>query len=274
MSKIIAFSRAQIFAFGLLLVWGLVKIPIEKKIDDTQKELRFGGRIPISQDIRDKIGQGAAIGLLAGFRGFISNLLFIQAHEHWEKQEWARMRNLLEVACTLQPRNIKFWELSAWHLAWNVSYAASINPNEPRDAARLRAQREWIRAGRELLERGVQANPDTWHLWFQLGYLISQKQEKFAESAEYFKKAASFPEAPQYIRRLVGYDLRKAGKLQEAYEWWLEMWKLYPERKDDTTMMWPAVEREIRALENEINIPTERRIFPYPPDATPSSPQP
>jgi len=272
MVRWIAIPKAQIATVGILLSWGLIKVPFEITIHDTQRQLRFGGHNPISQDVRDKIGQAAAIGLLAGFRGFIANLLFIRAHEHWEKQEWTRMRNLLEISCTLQPRNRKFWELSAWHMAWNVSYAASINPNEPREAARLRAQREWIRAGRELLERGVQANPDTWHLWFQLAYLINQKQQLYAESAQYFKIAASFPDAPQYVRRMVGYDLRKAGKFQEAYEWWREMWKLYPEKKDDPTMMWNAVEREIRALEEQLQIPTHQRIFPLPsPSSSPTS---
>lgn len=251
-------------ALALLLVWGCVKIPIELNIEEQQKTARFGGRIPISQDIRDAIGQGAALGLLAGFRGFIANLLFIQAHEHWANEEWQRMRNLLEVVCTLQPRNVKFWELSAWHLAWNVSYAASINPREPREAARIRAQRGWILEGRKLLERGVQAVPDTWHLWFHLGWLINQKQNIPEESAYYFMKAAKFPDAPAYIARFAGYDLRKAGKLEEALQWWRWIWSQYPEKKHQRQYFWDKVEEQIRELEDELNIPVAERTFPNP----------
>ncbi len=258
------FLRGDVLAGVLLLAWGIVKLPLEMHIEAQQKEARFGGRIPLTQDIRDAVGQGAALGLLAGFRGFVANFLFIQAHEHWEKEEWQRMRGLLDVVCTLQPRNIKFWEMSAWHLAWNVSYAASVNPREPREAARIKAQRGWIAEGRKLLERGVQAVPDRWNLWFQLGWLINQKQNIPEESARYFMKASEFPDAPAYVARFAGYDLKKAGKLEEALAWWRGIWAQYPEKKDLKYYFWDKVEEQIRLLEEELDLPPSERTFPHP----------
>ena len=38
--------------------------------------------------------------------------------------QWGRVLLLFREATTLQPRSILFWDMAAWHMAWNASVAA------------------------------------------------------------------------------------------------------------------------------------------------------
>ncbi len=241
---------------GLLLAVGAAaKLPVELSLAAEQARLRYGGA-RMTREIRDQIGQGAALALLSGFRGPVADFLWIAAHGAWEKKEWARMRALFELVCTLQPRSVVFWEMSAWHLAWNVSHAALYDSDEPRLARRVKAQRDWILAGRAMLERGVENIPDRYELWFQLGFLLDQKLRDSSGAAEAYRRAAGFVDAPAYIQRNVGYKLEEAGRLEEAYAWWRDLWRRYPDKSGPKFMMWDKVEERMRKLEKRLGLPS------------------
>ena len=187
-------------------MFGAAKLPIERALSahraqTTQPSLRLG------LELREQIGQLGVVAALSGFRSVIADFLFIQAHVAWERTEWARVLLLFRQVTTLQPRSVLFWDMAAWHMAWNASAAALNDPTQPRLALRQKAQREYFDLGRDFLERGIRNNPDRPQLYEALARLYREKYKDHAQAAKYFELAASKPGAPSYARRFAAYEL-------------------------------------------------------------------
>jgi len=247
----------------LLLAWGAAKLPWEEQMSDRRKQIMYGEVAPFSFELRDSLGQGLTLAALGGFRGVAANFVWISLTTDWENQQWTRVRTLAEFAVLLQPRVLFFWENGAWHLAWNASVAAENYGGAGKTPGqRAHEARQWIDAGREMLERGIRAIPEKPQLYMRLAELYQQRLQDYAKAAEYYRLAASRPGAPTFAERFVGYMLERAGRKQEAYDYWLSLWRSSPTHPPGTQRQWPKIEQQMRALEKELNIPADKRIFP------------
>src|SRR6202043_686845 len=138
-----------LFAFAMFLGFGAMKLPAERALSLQHRQLQFGDIVNL--DLREKIGQLGFVAALSGFRAMLADFLFIQAHVAWERTEWGRVLFLFRQVTTLQPHVPLFWDMAAWHMAWNASAAALNDPSQPRLALRVRAQREYFALGKDLL---------------------------------------------------------------------------------------------------------------------------
>src|SRR6185295_13858761 len=136
----------------IVIVLGAIRLPLEARLAATHQQLRFRST-NLDFNLREQIGQGAFIAALSGFRSLVADVAFIQAHVAWERTEWGRVLLLFREATTLQPHSILFWDMAAWHMSWNASVAALNDPSQPRQALRVKAQREYFALGRDFLER-------------------------------------------------------------------------------------------------------------------------
>ena len=127
---------------GMVLAFGVMKLPGERALFVQHRQLHFRD-VEFNLDLREKIGQLGFIAALSGFRSMVADVLFIQAHVAWEQTEWGRVLLLYRQITTLQPRAILFWDMAAWHMAWNASVAAMNDQTQPRLALRVKAQREY-----------------------------------------------------------------------------------------------------------------------------------
>ena len=252
----------------LLFGTGLGLLPMENSIRDQRLRLKYGGG-RVTFELREAIGQNLAIALLAGLRGVVADFIWIQSHGFWEKKEWLRQYRDMEIVATLQPQSILFWDLGSWHMAWNIGYGALSDPQNRTKAEGIKREREWHEKARDFLAHGIENVPNHYDLYFYMGWLYYEKlsqdcdappcQEAQCRAAEYFQKAASFPEAPQYVTRMYPRALEKCGDYRAAYEEWKRLWF-----QDHTKVeqLWSVIEREIRQLENRLNIPSDERVFP------------
>src|SRR5438270_10254013 len=128
-------------ALATLLVFGVMKLPAERALSLQHRQLQFADVANL--DLREKIGQLGFVAALSGFRAMLADFLFIQAHVAWERTEWGRVLFLFRQVTTLQPHVPMFWDMAAWHMAWNASAAAINDQSQPRLALRVRAQREY-----------------------------------------------------------------------------------------------------------------------------------
>ena len=144
--------------FFLLLMsvalFGAARLPIEHSISATHRELHLRA-VDFNLGLREQLGQLGFVAALSGFRSLFADALFVQAHVAWERTEWGRVLLLFRQVTTLQPRAILFWDMAAWHMAWNASVAAFNDPSQPRQALRVKAQREYFALGKDFLERGI-----------------------------------------------------------------------------------------------------------------------
>lgn len=258
----------------ILIVMVATKYPIESSIIADRKHFKYNtGRFTLQ--IRQQMPQLMAVALLGGFRGVVADFVWIQAHGSWERNEWFKMRQYFEIVTTLQPMSVHYWETAAWHMAWNISYAVSQDPKEPRAAERERARRQWIEQGRKFLEKGVENVPEHYNLYFQLGWLIMQKQDyldtdpesgypgkHYMEAAEWFKRAwmKFSDEAPTYVSRMVGHCYMKAERWQEARDWWCYLWNEDRSKRPD--QMWHKIAEWGRESEEKMDLPREQSCFP------------
>ena len=236
----------------IVIFFGAVRLPMEHNLLSQHRQSHFGA-VEFTLSLREQIGQLGFIAALSGFRSIVADVLFIQAHVAWEQTQWARVLFFLRQVTTLQPRAVLFWDMAAWHLAWNASVAAMNDRAQPRVALRLKAQRECFDLGKDFLERGIKNNPEKPQLYESLARLYKEKYNDHAH--EFFAKAAAAPGAPSYDKRFAAYELSYCeGREQEAYQ---ELRRLYDMGERERL---PTLISRLKFLENKLEISPEQRI--------------
>ncbi|MDL5057869.1 hypothetical protein QQ055_10455 [Geitlerinema calcuttense NRMC-F 0142] len=243
-----------IAAVAVIVAAYAVKLPMERALNRDYAALGFGN-VSSLLSVREKLSQYMFVALMGGFRNVVANLLWISAHNDWERHLWFKQKEKYHVVNTLQPNSIYFWDNAAWHFAWNSSYAASVDPLEPRESVRARNQQMWFDLGEETLKKGIEHNPGSWELHAAMARLLADKQKRPLEAAEYYRKAAAFPETPTYLKRQVAFKLLDGGDIQGAYD---EMRRLWLDSEDNHV---PTFRTRIPELEDQLQIPSEKRLF-------------
>jgi len=235
-------------------LFGAMKLPAEQAIAAAHRSQHFRAA-DFDLGLREQIGQLGFIAALSGFRSLIADLLFIQAHMAWERTEWGRVLLLYRQITTLQPRGILFWEMAAWHMAWNAGTAALNDPHQPRRALRIKAQREYFQLGKDFLERGIRNNPERPQLYEALARLYRDKYNDHEHAAEFFGKAAGLPGAPSYAKRFAAYEVSRCeGREREAYD---RLHALYIASENERL---PTLLSRLKHLEIKLDIPLDQRI--------------
>jgi len=253
-------KKHHVLALLLILLFGAAKLNFEQRLAEEHRAHFFhGAKLDLS--LRQQLGQAGFLAALGGFRAVVADFLWIEGHIAWENTEWSRMALLFHNVTTLQPRNLMFWDISAWHLGYNASLAAYDDKiHVPDEKLRLKNQRVWFDAAKDTLLSGIQNNPDTYVLYEKLGVLYRDKYKDDLNAFEYFDKAAQFPHAPTYEKRFAAYHLAYVpGREQEAYD---RLVKFYNMGKNEHL---PSLLLRLKYLEDKLNIPPAQRIQ-IPPD--------
>jgi len=247
--------KTRLLAIGILLGFGIFRMPIEARLEQKQRDLHYHGA-RFTLDTRQRLGQMGFVAALSGFRALIADLLWMESHGAWERTEWGRMKVLFDTVTTLQPRNITFWDMSAYHMGWNASVAARYNEKEPREALRIKAEREYWKLAEDFYLRGIQNNPDRAYLFEGLARLYREKFKDHLKSSEMFEEASKRPDAMAYTHRMAAYELAEApGKEKEAYA---RLKALYDKGEDEHL---PTLLRLLGELEEKLNVPAQDRTY-------------
>lgn len=254
------------FLVALLLgLWAPVKILWEEQIGHEQNVLRYGAA-PITIGLRDQLGQGLTIGVLAGMRSVVADFIFvIGVTIAWENEEWFKLAEYVSLCTTLQPRAPIFWDIGGWHLAYNASVGAMEDVrNQPNELRRIKASRYWIERGLDVYQRGLENNPTNWRLWMDTAQLYQQRLKDYKSAAHYYQVASELPGAPIYLERFPAIMYHLAGDDEASYAAWKALWdRLTPAERDNAQhYAGPANAKNIRAMEDKFSIPAEKRIFP------------
>ena len=246
-------SRILLILLGVLL-FGVARLPLEHQVMESHRALHFRA-VDFNLDLREQLGQLGFVAALSGFRSLVADALFIQAHVAWERTEWGRVLFLFRQVTTLQPRAILFWDMAAWHMAWNASTAAMNDPHQPRQALRIKTAREYFALGKDFLERGIKNNPDRAELYEALARLYRDKYLDHARASEFFARAANVPGAHGYARRFAAYELAQVpGREREAYH---DLRALYDAGEQERL---PTLLHRLKELEIKLEIPPGQRV--------------
>lgn len=247
--------KPKLIAFAGILLFGAARLPFEDALSREHRAAYFH-TAELNLDMRQRLGQMGFVAALSGFRAVMADLLWLQAHSAWERTEWGRMNFLFDTVTSLQPRALMFWDLAAWHMAWNASVAALEDEKQPREALRIRNQRTFFKIGEDFLLRGIQNNPDRPLLYDRLGMLYREKFQDHAKAFEMYEKCAKLPGAPEYAARFAVYELSQVpGREREAYNRLMELY-----RRGESEHL-PTLLKRIQVLEENLSVPPEQRIY-------------
>ena len=238
----------------LLLAFGGLRLPLESALTEEHKSAYFH-QAKLKLDLREQIGQLGFLAALSGFRSLVADFIFIEAHTAWERTQWGRVLLLFRQATTLQPRSLIFWDMAAWHMAWNASVAARNDRSRLTTPVRRKLEREYFALGKDFLERGIRNNPDHALLYESLGRIYREKYQDHAAAARAFDLAALRADAPEYDRRFAAYELSYVpGREREAYA---RLRALYDRGEDERL---PTLLKRLKFLEEKLDIPLQERI--------------
>ena len=74
--------------------------------------------------------------------------------------------------------------------------------------------------GIDLLEQGLAANPDSWELAFETGFLHYVCRHDYVAAAKYFTRASRMPNHPEYVERFAAFANQRSGNPEMAVLLW------------------------------------------------------
>lgn len=108
---------------------------------------------------------------LGGFRGLISNALWIRANDLQLEDKFFEMSQLADWITKLEPHFVQVWLVQAWNMAYNISVKFKENaPGDYTDRWR------WVQRGIELLrDEGLKYNPNELLIYRELAWFFQHK---------------------------------------------------------------------------------------------------
>ncbi len=118
---------------------------------------------------------------LGGFRGLISNMLWMRASDLQDQDKFFEMVQLADWITKLEPHFAQVWVMQAWNMAFNIS----VKFSDPEDRWR------WVKRGIELLrDEGLKYNPYDVLIHRELGWIFQFKMgDNLDDANEYYKAA-------------------------------------------------------------------------------------
>lgn len=177
-----------------------------------------------------------------GFTEAAADLAWLRAVQYYgEHREsdmrFTRMRHVFEILTTLAPDFVPAYVFGGFALA-----------QEGRD----------VEGGERLLLKGMEANPTSGALAFELGffYFVRPGGRDLARAGEFFELAARQPDGPPQSARFAAFAHQSAGNLRVAYELWAQVAERSPNRfmREMAERQLDVIQRAIAANRKEIAV--------------------
>jgi len=168
-----------------------------------------------------------------GFDGLMACLYWTRAvqyfgHRHYNHEHsYNELAPLLEITTTLDPHLIPAYEFGA-------SFLAPTPPNGAGQPDRAI----------QLMEYGIEHNPDNWQLYYNLGFVYYTELKDYRQAAEIFERGSHVPGAHPFMRLLAAAMAEHAGDFATARL----LWSATFETSHETQIRQNAMEH-LRALQ-------------------------
>ena len=121
---------------------------------------------------------------LGGFRGLISNFLWIRANDLQQDDKFFEAAQLADWITKLEPTFAQVWLFQAWNMAYNIS--VKFKENAPGDYT---DRWHWVERGVELLrDEGLRYNPNSILIYRELGWFFQHKMGQNLDDGNMFYK--------------------------------------------------------------------------------------
>src|SRR5690349_8970918 len=117
---------------------------------------------------------------LGGFRGLISNALWMRATDLQDEEKFFEMAQLADWITKLEPHFVQVWLVQSWNMAYNISVKFKDYPDRWR----------WVKRGIELLrDDGLRYNPNEILIYRELGWFFQHKMGANLDDANIYYKS-------------------------------------------------------------------------------------
>jgi len=147
--------------------------------------------------------------LSLGYNGLLADIYWTRAvqyfgfRHHSGEVSYNLLAPLLEITTGLDP-----------HLTAAYHFGASFLAPRPPDGA---GQPE---RAIQLMEYGIQNNPDDWKLYYDLGFIYYMNLKDYSKAADAFARGAKVPNAHPFLRLLAAQMAEHAGEYETARMMW------------------------------------------------------
>src|SRR5437762_9818451 len=116
---------------------------------------------------------------LGGFRGLISNALWIRASDLQDEDKFFELAQLAEWITKLEPHFVHVWLVQSWNMAYNISVKFKDFPDRWR----------WVQRGINLLrDEGLLYNPNETLIYRELAWFFQHKMGQYLDDANMYYK--------------------------------------------------------------------------------------
>ena len=144
-----------------------------------------------------------------GYTGLAADIYWTRAVQYFGEKHRARSNQyhllapLLDITTTLDPHLIVAYQFGSVFLAQKPPEGAG----DPGKAV-------------ELIEKGIRENPDTWQLYYELGFLQYMELHDEAAAARTFERGSEIPHAHPFLKILAASMAQHAGERDMARMLW------------------------------------------------------
>ena len=249
--------KLKLQALAVLLLFGVVKLPLEQHVT---RDLRAHGMLqePIRLGVGEDLGQAGIAASLGGLRGLAACIFQLRAHVEFTYVNWAKVDSLYKLVTRLQPRNSRYWEEAAWHMAYNAASYYLYN-QELKPALRGQLYHDHVKRGVAILEEGLRFLPRNPRLWEKLAEVHAKRTYQFKDAGDAYWN--SFQNGGlNYTERFAAYAYAQSNDPDSWQKGYAILKRLYDAKKAT-----PGLIEFLKLLEGHLHIPAGQRI----PDAAP-----
>jgi tetratricopeptide (TPR) repeat protein len=144
-----------------------------------------------------------------GYDGLMACIYWTRAvqyfgyRHHYFATSYNQLAPLLEITTHLDPHLMVAYEFGTSFLAPKPPHGAG----EPERAI-------------ELLEYGIQQNPDSWKLYYDLGFIYYMELRDYKKAAETFERGSHVPNAHPFLKVMAAQMAQHAGEYETARMLW------------------------------------------------------
>ena len=147
--------------------------------------------------------------LSLGYTGLMADIYWTRAVQYFggkhraQAKQYLLLAPLLDITTSLDPHLIVAYQFGSTFLAQEPPEGAG----QPEKAV-------------ELIERGIRENPDTWQLYYELGFLQYMELNDPASAARTFERGSQVPHAHPFLKILAAAMAQHAGESEMARMLW------------------------------------------------------
>ena len=144
-----------------------------------------------------------------GYDGLLACIYWTRAvqyfgyRHHYHAPSYNLLAPLLEITAHLDPHLVVVYEFGSSFLAPKPPHGAG----EPKRAI-------------ELMQYGIQNNPDNWHLYYDLGFIYYMDLKDYKQAADTFERGSKVANAHPFLKVFAAQMAQHAGEYQTARMLW------------------------------------------------------